>query len=332
MRRKRDRDISVFSLSFLDCISCGFGAIILLFVISLGSERITVDNIQASLLKIYQQRMGEIKDAKSQRQNVIIKNDELKKLLAKFEAEAAALEIALSKLDKKIKDAKSGKEALVVDIEENQKEIDSREKKVEIEQKETPEPIGVPVASNRIIFVMDTSGSMRNPSTGQIWPLVYRKIRETLNAYPIVESIQFFDADGNYIIKGTRGQWIPDSPKMRNTFTRYIQTYAIHSQSNPVPGIMKAIRTFTDPTKPNQKVAIYVFGDEFVETTQVVLNKMDKLNPRDKDGNRLVTINAIGFPHVVKYERHFTKTGKKFANLMRELTYHHDGAFIGIQD
>ncbi|MCK7466784.1 MAG: hypothetical protein MZU91_00620 [Desulfosudis oleivorans] len=32
--RKKDRDIEVFSLSFLDCICCGFGAMILLFVLS----------------------------------------------------------------------------------------------------------------------------------------------------------------------------------------------------------------------------------------------------------------------------------------------------------
>lgn len=30
----RRRDIEIFSLSFLDCICCGFGAIILLFVLS----------------------------------------------------------------------------------------------------------------------------------------------------------------------------------------------------------------------------------------------------------------------------------------------------------
>lgn len=35
--RKKDRDFTVFSLSFLDCISCGFGAVLLLFVLTLGA-------------------------------------------------------------------------------------------------------------------------------------------------------------------------------------------------------------------------------------------------------------------------------------------------------
>ena len=35
MRLKR-RETEVFSLSFLDCICCGFGAIILIFVLNLS--------------------------------------------------------------------------------------------------------------------------------------------------------------------------------------------------------------------------------------------------------------------------------------------------------
>ena len=35
----RRRQTQVFSLSFLDCICCGFGAIILIFVLNIGSRR-----------------------------------------------------------------------------------------------------------------------------------------------------------------------------------------------------------------------------------------------------------------------------------------------------
>ena len=34
----RRRQIQVFSLSFLDCICCGFGAIILIFVLSVDAQ------------------------------------------------------------------------------------------------------------------------------------------------------------------------------------------------------------------------------------------------------------------------------------------------------
>ena len=32
------RNIEVFSLSFLDCLCCGFGAILLIFLLSIGSD------------------------------------------------------------------------------------------------------------------------------------------------------------------------------------------------------------------------------------------------------------------------------------------------------
>ena len=38
------RQIEVFSLSFLDCLCCGFGAILLLFILSIGSGKAGVDS------------------------------------------------------------------------------------------------------------------------------------------------------------------------------------------------------------------------------------------------------------------------------------------------
>ena len=37
MRARTKRENADFGLSFLDCICCGFGAIVLLFVITMGS-------------------------------------------------------------------------------------------------------------------------------------------------------------------------------------------------------------------------------------------------------------------------------------------------------
>ena len=44
--KNRRRDIEVFSLSFLDCICCGFGAIILLFILSKFAEPIIIEELQ----------------------------------------------------------------------------------------------------------------------------------------------------------------------------------------------------------------------------------------------------------------------------------------------
>jgi hypothetical protein len=43
-------------------------------------------------------------------------------------------------------------------------------------------------------------------------------------------------------------------------------------------------------------------------------------------------INAVGFPTTIQFQFSMGNTGVKFANLMREITYQHGGAFIAVQD
>ena len=333
MKRKRNRDISVFSLSFLDCISCGFGAVILLFVISLGSERVELKQIRTTIEKLFQQRLVKLTELQIRKGEINGQLSIQQRLILEQQESLSLMETNLEELYNQIKEADFGQEAMIAEIDETKEEIDARQIALDIPQEiKDPLPVGVPVESNHLIFVIDTSGSMRNPSTGLIWPIVIRKIRETLDSYPIVEGIQFMDADGNYLMRDSRGKWLPDSLATRRSLVRIISRYSHHSQSNPVPGIDRAIRTFSDPENIEKKIGIYVVGDEFIETAAKVLKRMDEINPPDEDGNRPITINAIGFPHVVKYERHFTQTGLKFANLMRELTYQHGGAFIGIEN
>ena len=46
---KRRRNIEIFSLSFLDCICCGFGALILLLVLSKTAEPIIFEEYTQTL-------------------------------------------------------------------------------------------------------------------------------------------------------------------------------------------------------------------------------------------------------------------------------------------
>ena len=331
MLHKKDRDLSVFSLSFLDVISCGFGAVILLFVISLGSERLVLVDLRSTEEKLYQERLAELEAvrAKTTKAKSIVTRDELEEKIT--EEKVAAMQVDVEELINQILDSEYGKESLITEIDNMEKLLSVGEKDVDIPQTESDLPIGVPVLSNHLIFILDTSGSMRDPNTGRIWRYVTKKIRETLDIYPIVKAIQVLDADGNFVMRSSRGRWLPDSRATRESIGRAILYYEHHSQSNPVPSIVRAINTFRDTKDEEKKIGIYVFGDEFTLTADKVLNRIDKANATDEEGNRLITINAIGFPHVIKFERHFTRTGRKFANLMRELTYMHGGAFIGAQ-
>jgi hypothetical protein len=50
--KNRRRDIEVFSLSFLDCICCAFGAIILLFVLSKYAEPVIIEEVREDLQSV----------------------------------------------------------------------------------------------------------------------------------------------------------------------------------------------------------------------------------------------------------------------------------------
>ena len=63
MKRRR-RDTQAFSLSFLDCICCGFGAIILLLVLSKIYEPVVVEEAEEdlkNLIALLQQELHEIR-------------------------------------------------------------------------------------------------------------------------------------------------------------------------------------------------------------------------------------------------------------------------------
>ena len=53
----RRRSVPLFSLSFLDCICCGFGAIILLFVLTMGSQTKVMQELRERLQKIMAQQL-----------------------------------------------------------------------------------------------------------------------------------------------------------------------------------------------------------------------------------------------------------------------------------
>ncbi|MGH7957165.1 MAG: hypothetical protein ACREH8_09145 [Opitutaceae bacterium] len=81
-------------------------------------------------------------------------------------------------------------------------------------------------------------------------------------------------------------------------------------------------------------MGVYLLGDEYNSSdgAGVALDRIDALNPRDASGRRPVIINAIGFPTTVRYRFSMGNTGLRFANLMRLLTYEHDGSFIALPE
>ena len=71
--RSRRRDIEIFSLSFLDCICCGFGAIILLFVLSKFAEPLIIEEVREDLQSVVIRLEEEL--LKMQGETVVLNRD-----------------------------------------------------------------------------------------------------------------------------------------------------------------------------------------------------------------------------------------------------------------
>ncbi|MCU7820048.1 MAG: hypothetical protein KZQ56_13245 [gamma proteobacterium symbiont of Lucinoma myriamae] len=70
MKHKQRKSIEIFNLSFLDVISCGFGAIILLLVISKISQPILVEEANVDLNQMLSELQQQLK----------IRQDEIKQV------------------------------------------------------------------------------------------------------------------------------------------------------------------------------------------------------------------------------------------------------------
>ncbi len=319
-------------MSFLDCICCGFGAIILLFIISMGVQKTEIEQLTIVLENMILQRKLKLADYQIKQDELDVLLDLEKSKRRRIDTERMKLDALIATLKQNIGDKEKAKELFVTDLETIQEELAALQTEVDVEQKIiVPAPIGVPVESNYIAFVIDTSGSMRDSSTSLIRGYVVKKFEEVVNSYPDVEGIQILDASGHYLMGSRMGtKWLKDSPEMREAMVRQVRLYPFESQSNPVPGIKRAIRQLYSPEIEDMKFGIYVFGDEFTGKPESVLVEIRKLN-KNEDGERIARINAIGFPNLIQGSMLLGQSGLKFAKLMHDLTYEHGGAFIGLE-
>jgi hypothetical protein len=325
----RRRDIEIFSLSFLDVICCAFGAIILLFVLSKFAEPVIIEEVSEDLQAEIQRLEEELHDIRGE---TAVINRELKgqkEQLSEEKKKLARLQGDLSDIRGQF--AASNQHAEVQNIIEGQLARAMQELTAEMKRllKKQPRTIdtsvgGIPVDSEYIIFIIDTSGSMQRNA----WGLVQKKLAETLRVYPRVKGIQIMNDMGMYMFSQYAGKWIPDTPGRRRAIISNLATWRSFSNSSPVEGITAAIKTFYDRDK---KISLYVFGDEFSgNAIQPVIDEVDRINRADRKGERRVRIHAVGFPVVIKDKVGRGNTGERFATLMRALCHKNGGTFVGL--
>ncbi len=329
MRKRRDQE--GFNMSFLDVVCCGFGAIVLLLLITKTVEPLVVEQSTINT-------EGQIKDMQEQlftlRGETVVLNRDLDAKHEQLSDKQKRIAILKSKLKQiqgdyaRLSSASSAEGSKRGDLYLAMQTLTEEMERLLGRQHQRQNSIigGIPVDSEYIIFIIDTSGSMFNYS----WERMMDELIATLEIYPQVKGIQIMNDMGDYMFNNYRGEWIPDTPGRREIIINRLRRWNPFSNSSPVEGIQKAVRTFYDPKK---KISLYVLGDEFTgRSIQTVVMTVDRLNQERKPGERMVRIHAVGFPVQFSRPPHLQTTGIRFAALMRELTYRNGGTFVGLND
>jgi len=331
MSRRQRKNSEDFNISFLDVICCGFGAIVLLLMITKTVAPAVIESqvidLQGQLKNLQQQLFslrGETtvlnRDLDAKHEQLSDENKRialLKSQLQQIQADYAQLASASAN-----EDTERGKL-----YQAQQSLSEEMERLLGLNHQRRNSVIGgIPVDSEYIIFIIDTSGSMFNYG----WQRMMKELISTLEIYPQVKGIQIMNDMGDYMFSNYRDKWIPDTPGRRDIMIKRLRNWNPFSNSSPVEGIQRAVRRFYDPDK---KISLYVLGDEFTgRSIQTVVQTVDKLNRQKKSGERMVRIHAVGFPVQFSRPTHLQTTGIRFAALMRELTYRNGGTFVGLND
>jgi hypothetical protein len=328
MRKRGRASIDIFNLSFLDVVSCGFGAIILLLVIVKVAEPMVIEKLAVDLSGLVQRLEAELYqirgDSTVLNRDLTAKQEQLsesREKLARLKGGMSTLrgQYATTKNEHDAQSIIAGRLATAKqDLSEEMRRLLGT-----THRRSTSAIGGVPVDSEYIIFIIDTSGSMNKNA----WPLVLKKVSEVLEIYPQVKGIQVMNDMGDYMFSQYQGRWIPDTPARRKAINKRLAGWMPFSNSSPVEGIEAAIRRFY---ASNKRISLYVFGDDFARgSIQAVIDTVDSLNRADKSGKRRVRIHAVGFP-VLFAQGGIPGNTVRFAALMRKLAEDNNGSFVGL--
>jgi len=180
MKRRRQRPAQEVSLSFLDVISCGFGAIVLLMLIAKTVDPSAFEageDLEGKVRDLQEQVFDVRGEAEVLNRDLISKEEQLSEIrlrVARLQAQLASLEKqqdAVAQVDTTERDELTL--ALQVLTEEMQRLLG--------QQFRTTSNLvgGIPVDSEYIVFIIDTSGSMVNYA----WPKVREEMVNILEAH-----------------------------------------------------------------------------------------------------------------------------------------------------
>ncbi|BET68920.1 hypothetical protein ASA1KI_38380 [Opitutales bacterium ASA1] len=202
--RKRRGGFEVFSVSFLDCICCGFGAMLLLFVLTIGKQADERSTIVARIQVMISQLEADISREEKETDAV---HDRLRIRNERIDTERAKLETTKSNIT-------SLEEQLALVLQQRSSLRDqldrllAREK--EIPKEDVPAPIPIPNVQRRqyltgfnfegdyVVFMIEASGGMMAESIDQAMAMLTlpdEEKRQSIKWRRVVRSVQWIIAN-----------------------------------------------------------------------------------------------------------------------------------------
>ncbi|MDB2313372.1 hypothetical protein N9V47_06930 [Luminiphilus sp.] len=177
---------------------------------------------------------------------------------------------------------------------------------------------GIPVDSDYLALVIDTSGSMQ-----KIRIKVLKTISEILENYPDLKGFQVLSDQGEFLLSNELG-WIPADEDSIDDIIRRLRSWNPYSNSSPVEGIEVAVRELY---QPNLSLGIFVVGDDYTGTSfDSFLSQINAITSSIGSTGQL-RIHALGF-----HNEQYSQYPDRFGRLMQVLTFNHGGAFMYIGD
>jgi len=168
--------------------------------------------------------------------------------------------------------------------------------------------------SEYVAFVLDTSGSvLGNVSRSEIMS----RIQKVMDFYEFLVGFQVINDLGEYVLRSTRGQWIPFNDQSVSEIFERLESWNPISSSNPIGGISEVLNNLSTE---GQRTSIYIIGDDLRSSLSVqdVASSIIEMNQIVPTLSR-AKIHAIIFPTFLVGEEQYRTGTNNLISLMRQL-------------
>jgi len=232
---RRRRGFQQFSMSFLDCMSCGLGAVILLFMVINHSTEVRATDTNRDVADNVSTLESEVLEKRQARKQLAAALEETERKLKAAKAQAASLEVAVEDQDKdKVADNSEDRiaslQAELKSLESEVQELSKQSDKGDATRSFTGDGdrqylTGLKVGGRRILILVDSSASMlggtildvirrRNMDTATKlrsakWQRALSTVDWITTQVPVSSQFQLyaFNTEAKAVLSGTDGSW-----------------------------------------------------------------------------------------------------------------------------